>query len=158
MSKLKSAIRAIRQGTFFRIVKNRLFPVDHILKIKNDRIAYWTELTQKRLQNLIINPLTDVEAAEVKDFWKDYNVNLVFHEFYKSATGVFDVRNIPDDIYYTYIDPYFSDWELGVRLDNKTYYKFWFSDVKQPNIIGYRRNGFWYTGGGKLLILVALQS
>lgn len=151
MSKLKSALKALRHGTFFRILKNRLFPVDSSLEIKNGRIAYWTEVTKKRLHDLKVNPLSAEEEEEVKDFWNDYNVNLVFHEFYKSATGIFDVRNIPDDIYYTYIDPYFSDWSLGSIFDNKTYYKLWFRDVKQPELVCYRRSGFWYDKYDKIV-------
>ncbi|MDE7160119.1 MAG: hypothetical protein K2O24_04670 [Muribaculaceae bacterium] len=59
------------------------------------------------------------------------------------------MRIIPDDIYYTEIDPYFNDWYAGAVMDNKIFYRFFFPDVAQPPLFGYRWNGYWYDNEAK---------
>lgn len=124
--------------------------------IKNQRIDYWTNITKKRLTKLppVCNNLTDEEKQEIESYYKPYvevKINPLFHEFYKRATGKFDVRIIPDDIYYSRIDPYFNDWEYAATMDNKTFYSWMFRNVRQPKIICTRQNGFWYGSEGQIM-------
>ncbi len=114
-------------------------------KIKNNRISYWTGLATTWLKELPDINLTKSELKEIDSFYSGYfAVNTLFHKFYKAATGCFDVRYIPDDIYYTVIDPYFNDWSDGAKMDNKTFYRWYFPDVRQPETICYRQNMFWF--------------
>ena len=53
--------------------------------------------------------LTEEQKAAVCAYWGGYqdlfDVETVFHSFYLSKTGKFDVRYMPVDIYYSFIDP-----------------------------------------------------
>lgn len=116
-------------------------------RIRNGRIKYWRIVFTQRNRN-IASPqtlLTEPERKEINDFYGNYGLSplSIFHQFYKHCTGIFDVRFIPDDLYYTYIDPFFNDWILARHLDNKTYYHLLFPDVKQPDLLAYRQNGYW---------------
>ena len=119
-----------------------------------NRIDYWTELTKNRLINLPPTDLSQYEKKEISNFYKKYfdiKINPHFHQFYKAATGQFDIRYIPDDLYYSYIDPYYNNWENGVNMDNKVLYRIYFPDVKQPELVCYRHNGIWFDGNGEPL-------
>jgi len=90
------------------------------------------------------NELTEEEKQQVKAFYKPYfNAKLTSHQFYKEKTGEFHVDYIPDYIWYGYIDPYFNNWKLDKYIDNKCYYPRMFPNVKMPEIILTRLNGFW---------------
>lgn len=143
----------ISQRIIFKLyaVANRL----RVRSIKRNRIAYWTNTTIDRLAELpspVCNILTDTEKREIDVFYGKYKkVNPLFHEFYKRATGKFDVRNIPDDLYYSIVDPFFNDWEYAATMDNKTFYPWMFRNIKQPKTICARKNGFWLDSEDNLL-------
>lgn len=61
------------------------------------------------------------------------------------------MRFIPDDIYYSRIDPYFNDWEYAATMDNKTFYSRMFRNIKQPKTICTRQNGYWYSSENQIL-------
>lgn len=52
---------------------------------------------------------------------------------------------MPNDLYINYIDPFYNDAKKAVVLENKCYFKKMFPDVKQPEIVCYRLNKYWYT-------------
>ena len=64
----------------------------------------------------------------------------VFHSFYLSKTGKFDVRYMPVDIYYSFIDPYYNNWKIAPVIDNKCLYYQLFKDAKQPEGVFFRMN------------------
>lgn len=70
-------------------------------------------------------------------------VDTLFHEFYTQKTHLFDLRYIPDDIYYAYIDPYYNDWAIASHLDNKCYYYKIFEGINQPETIAMRMGSTW---------------
>lgn len=109
---------------------------------KRERV--WQTWLERSLSQANGSPLSKTEADEVSAFYAPYiKVNTAYHDFYKRSTGMFDVRFIPDDIQACYIDPYFNNWDEALLLDNKTYYKFIFHDVKQPRLIAARSGGVW---------------
>lgn len=116
-------------------------------RINKGRIRNWEKVFIKRNAKLY-NPnrlLSNEEIAEINRFYSKFGIKVtpLYHQFYKYSKGIFNVKNIPDDIFYTYIDPFFNNWDLAKFLDNKTYYYFLFSSFKQPETIAYRQNGFW---------------
>lgn len=144
MSKLKTLIWTIRGGRILKVLASKI--VDNPQEVvKQNRVNYWTNLMRQRCESLQDRHLSENETQRISTYWGE-RTNTIFHQFYKSATGHFDVRLIPNDIYYTQIDPYFNDWSEGVCLDNKIYYRFYFPFLKQPVIIGFRWNGYWYDG------------
>lgn len=90
---------------------------------------------------------------KVEEFWKPYcKVNPLFHAFYTEKTGEFHAEYMPDDIYYTLIDPYYNDWHAAAYMDNKCMYQRYFgSAVKYPRTVLMRENGFWYDAERRML-------
>lgn len=111
--------------------------------------------TTKRLDKLPAKlALKEEEVQQINSFYKKYgfeNVPLDFHRFYKSVTGRFDVRFLPETIYYRAIDHFYNNWDMAKFLDNKTFYQWFFSDAPQPVTIGRRMNGFWYDHNSKIV-------
>lgn len=96
--------------------------------------------------------LSDTQRSEVLGFYDGYpTAPLPFVAFYTAATGKFFSNYIPDDLYIQYIDKYFNNWALAEKMDNKTLYRFWFSDMPQPATVIYRRNGFWFDSSNRLI-------
>lgn len=67
-----------------------------------------------------------------------------YHQIYTGKSGgKFYPEYLPEELYITLIDRYFSDREEARFLDNKCYYYRLFSNVKQPELIGMRVGGSW---------------
>lgn len=100
-------------------------------------------------------PLSEEQKKQIKDYFSKYfkvdKSTYVAHTHYLEKTGVFDVRNIPDPIWYAYIDPFFNNWTLDKYLDNKCYYTRIFPNVKMPKNVFYRLNNFWYDENDKIV-------
>ncbi len=83
----------------------------------------------------------------IKKYYKPYfKLNALFHAFYTEKTARFDVRYIPDDIWFTEIIRHFNNREKSKILAHKSYYERMFvgTGVKQAKTIIHRMNGFWY--------------
>ena len=93
---------------------------------------------------------TDHMSSEYKEevikYWHQYTKKFkpYWHKYYSSRNGVYDVRYIPDDLYYTTIDQYFNNRKYGWGVNDKNYYSIWFSNAKQPKTIVRKINGIYY--------------
>lgn len=81
-------------------------------------------------------------------YWRSYvRINPIFHAFYTEKTGIFDEKYIPDNLYYTKIDPFYNDWNAAKTVDNKCYYENIFSvvggEVRHPITLFRRVNNKW---------------
>lgn len=116
-----------------------------IIYRKKDWRAFATKHTHSKL-------LTAEQIEEARNFFKPYTeIEPIFFEFYREKHGKFDVRFIPDDIYYCYVDPHFNDWHLAKRLDNKCFYRNMFPAVQQPELVLRRMNSIWFDGKDEIL-------
>lgn len=88
---------------------------------------------------------SDCQKRKIKEFWNKYDSKTddLFHRFYYKSTGIFDVKYIPDDLYYTKIDPFYNRWDEARFIDNKTYYDMIFYNVRQPQTIVMRSGEIW---------------
>ena len=101
----------------------------------------------KATNKLISSHITRQQADEVKAYYGSYvKVSTVFHDYYNEKKGKFDVRYIPDDVYFCHIDKFYNNWRAAPVIDNKCLYKALFPDVNQPELFAYRVNGFWFSG------------
>ena len=84
-----------------------------------------------------IKKLTRAQKKELRRFYSPYvrNVTDRYHRLYTDKTGVFTPRYIPEEIFFTHIDRFYSDREEARYLDNKCYYYRLFSDIKQPGLV-----------------------
>lgn len=99
--------------------------------------------------------MTSEFRQEVVQYWNQYTKKFKpdWHKYYSSRNGVYDVRYIPDDLYYTVIDQHFNNRKYGWGVNDKNYYKLWFSDVKQPITVVSKINGILYDSNYKLISL-----
>ena len=74
-----------------------------------------------------------------------------FHEWYTQVTGKFSVEYIPDDIWFSKIDPFYNDQRAAKFLDNKCLYDKYFKGVKFPKMIAKRISGVWFDRDDRLL-------
>lgn len=83
---------------------------------------------------------------EIVNYWGKYTskFNTIWHKYYSSRNGIYDVRYIPDDLYYTIIDQHFNNRKYGWGVNDKNYYKLWFKDVKQPETLVRKINNILY--------------
>lgn len=103
--------------------------------------------------------LTVQEKSEAKEYWKKYtDISLAFHNYYKNKTGVFYRDYIPEDIYYTKIDPHFNNIAEANYLDNKCYYGWIFHGIPMPMTICKRMNGIWLLGEDEVVSIERLDA
>ena len=86
---------------------------------------------------------------KINDYWKislGIKVTYQYFAMYNKviADNGFDVRYIPDDLFFIYLDPYYNNVIAAKWLDDKSLYDLLFADVKRPITIARKM-------GGKLL-------
>ena len=92
-------------------------------------------------------PLSDAQKQEIISFWKPYyNIKKELHwfEFYNTYSE--DKQQlkyyIPDSIYYTIIDVFYTNPPRSLQMDDKNLYDLYFHDIRRPNTILHKANGF----------------
>ena len=102
------------------------------------------DLSSKR-KYLTLNALSDSEKNELKRFWHAYGINISkdinWVEFYSTVNGSFDKRFIPDNIYYSKIDTFFTNNLSSKFFDDKNLYDLIFKDVNRPHTIVRKMKG-----------------
>lgn len=90
--------------------------------------------------------ITPSFKKEIFQYWRRYTnkIKLDWHKYYSSRNGIYDVRYIPDDLYYTVIDQHFNSRKYSWGVMNKNYFSLWFPEAKQPVIVIRKINGFYY--------------
>ena len=111
------------------------------------RVQSERKTINKKLQLLGESYTTD-EREQIKAYWSKYaKTDPAFQLFYSRVNGSFDVRYLPDDLYYTVIDPLYNDKHAFKFIDNKCYYDTYFPNTLQPKVIAKRINGYWIING-----------
>lgn len=105
------------------------------------------ELKQKKM----FTPLTAKEIQNIKNLWGGIKLNYKYFELYKTGHDEVDSRYIPDDIYYTIVDPYFNKPIDCRYIDDKNLYDLLFSDVKQPKTVAGKENGQFISASYELI-------
>ena len=117
--------------------------------LRQKRIIYWN---RKMIANATAFQESDLSFEQIKQVYDYYSfvpkINVNSHRFYTKATGVFDKKYLPDDIFFAYIDPYFNQWDEAVKIDNKAYYRMIFNDIKQPETVVFRCGNLWFERSG----------
>lgn len=100
---------------------------------------------------VINDSLSEIQSLEIHDYWSQYTLDFDINwmQFYFSRTGIFDVRYIPHDIFYSEIDRVLNSPYRALGLDDKRLYKRLFPDVRQPQIIVSKIGKNLYNKNGK---------
>lgn len=88
-----------------------------------------------------------------RKYWKKHtglNINTMWHEYYSQSNGIKDVRYVPENIYYAYIEPFFNRKTFIPCCDDKCYYSERFPEsaascgVQRPKTILRNINGLFF--------------
>lgn len=140
---IKAVFNKITEGIFWKVfIKMKKHSDDIILERRKN---FWTQDFVDRMNGR--NTLTDEQIKAVKEFYGRYvdesKINTLFHNFYNDTKGDFDVRYIPVDLYFCYIDPYFNNHQKAEYIDNKCLYSRLFRDAPHPEIVLNCVNNVW---------------
>ena len=118
--------------------------------VKYSRKKNWINQCKKNTKN--IKRINNKQIKEINYFYKPYTkVNTIFHDFYYQKNEKFSKKYIPDDIYYTIIDPFYNNWDEAEYIDNKCYYDRIFPNTEQPKTIVKRLNNIWYDDDNNII-------
>lgn len=96
--------------------------------------------------------LTDKEKEEIKKRYARYvNIDPIYHRVYTARSGCFSADYIPEDLYACTIERFYTDRELARFLDNKCYYESFFANIRQPETIALRMNGYLLSKDRKII-------
>ncbi|MDO4292950.1 MAG: sugar-transfer associated ATP-grasp domain-containing protein [Eubacteriales bacterium] len=93
--------------------------------------------------------LSGAQKKQIKRLYGPYVRHMTdrYHRYYTHASGIFRPDYLPEELYVTRVDRYFSDRQEARFLDNKCYYYRLFSNVKQPEAVGMRIGKSWLDAG-----------
>ena len=115
-------------------------------------VSIFRKLTKGYIKKFKYPELTDDEKKAAKDYFKKYtDIDLLYHRCYKGRSGKFYPEYIPDDIYFSKIEPYYTDRLFSKYLDNKCHYYSFFSNIKLPKLIAMRYGKYWTDSSHKTL-------
>lgn len=91
-------------------------------------------------------PLSNEEKVTIDSFWSQYVERTPGYQFYelnKMITG-FDVKQIPESIFYMFMLPKLNDHDEALILQDKNIYGFYFNDENRPLEIVRNVRGIFY--------------
>lgn len=118
------------------MVKSFLKNVSHSLteniSIKYLRLFYNWQLKRKLLKRT--DNIDKTYKREIKSYWNQFNLNINtnWHKWYSSRNSIYDTKYIPEDIFYSYIEPFYNRVDLRSAYQDKALYGLLYSHVKQP--------------------------
>lgn len=120
-------------------IKSRLKQLTQYFKVVRPRKKFGRQDLEKKLQTMTISPINKEQKFKIEEFWKNYPVNVDYRWFDVYNTLAPDAENLeyymPHDIYYCYVDPYFSNVSKAKAFDDKNMYDIYFHDVLQPRTV-----------------------
>lgn len=90
---------------------------------------------------------TPAQEKEIRDFYAPYEkIDLIFHKWNVSCSGVYSPLYLPMDMYLNKVDEYYNNRAESKFLDNKCYYNNLFAGIPQPETLVCRIGGLWFSG------------
>jgi len=100
------------------------------------------------LKNKKLHSLSKEEESEVRDYFSKFGIrklNLGWHLYYKDKNLSFSPKYIPENIYYTLIEPSLNRMSFGPAYTDKNILNILMKNVKQPTIVLKNINGFYFS-------------
>ena len=129
----------------------------HVVYQANEKVIKWAkDVQRKRKDKSDISALmsgggkyklTNDVKHEIAEFWKPYGkTDPIYQQYYFEKNDIFDVKYLPDDLYYTRIQYFYNNISAAYIVDHKAYYETLFPDIRHPQTIAKRLNGYWIIG------------
>ena len=138
MSMIKSIITGIkgRLSDIYTVSRNK--------HLKNDRLSKAKKYFLPKQEHQL--PLTETQKADIIGYWKPYadvSSELNWFAFYNRFCEDKDSLKyyIPDSVFYTDIDMFYTDVRRSYELDDKNLYDLFFGDVRRPVTVARKCNG-----------------
>lgn len=97
------------------------------------------------------------QKEEILKFWNKFHVKVdmrwfdIYNTIYNNRDSDNLKYNLPHDIYYSYIDTYFSDVRRSRACDDKNMYDMYFHDIPQPKTVARRMNGIYMDANYRII-------
>ena len=111
-------------------------------------------LEKRARENSDGDVLSREEKEEAILFYKKttgQTISTAYHNYLKEKSGAYYKEYIPENLFYSYIDPYFNNVREARFLDNKCYYDFLFAGLAMPKTYLKRMNGMWFSAEGRVI-------
>ncbi|MDW0110677.1 sugar-transfer associated ATP-grasp domain-containing protein [Sporosarcina aquimarina] len=92
-------------------------------------------------------PLSDEYKIKIDSYWEgkfNRKIKKDWHQAYTSVTGIEDERFIPEDLFYSFIEPRLNYTHFQKMYADKNFYTKFFQNVEEPNIILRNIHGIYY--------------
>ena len=99
---------------------------------------------QSKNKTVKVKNLSKGQKKLCRKLWKHSSRCNKWVAFYNSFYEIFDERMLPDNIYYSFIDPYFNNIKLAKAIDDKNNYDLLFNDVRRPKTVCRKIEGMIY--------------
>lgn len=109
--------------------------------INNDCMAwYQTFITRKQIRRKFLKSYDSIPneyKQDTIDYWARYGkrIKLYWHKWYSSRNGIRDEKYIPEDLFYSTIEPFYNKVEFNKAYEDKALLGVCFPNVRQPNVI-----------------------
>lgn len=136
-------------------IKSVVNQFDYYFRVVRVRQQFGKLDLEKKLKTMRITPINETQKRRIKTFWRRYPVKVdtrwfdVYNTLNPNATNL--EYYMPHDIYYSYIDPFFSNVAKAKAYDDKNMYDIYFYDIVQPLTVLRINNGI-YTDADYQLI------
>lgn len=131
---------------FFDFAK-RICLLSHKYYIQESINYQYSRKIKKEIQTLKCNPLTSEQEKEVKDFFAQFgirNVKTYWHQYYSHISGSFSKYYIPENIFYSIIEPHLNRSDYAKALSDKNLLNKWFKYMKIPETVIKNVNGIYF--------------
>lgn len=120
-----------------------------IILTKNIRNIYLKKLFRRQIRRRFLKSndvLDSVYKRDIEIYWKQFGVKIdtSWHKWYSTRNGIKDSRYIPEDIYYSYVEPFFNKMEFRKAYEDKSIYSLIMPEVKRPTTIIKNISGQYY--------------
>lgn len=99
-------------------------------------------------------PIDRTFEFKCKQYWHKYaRIDSMWHTFYSYCNGIKDVRYIPENIYYSKIEPFYNRKAFAKAIDDKCFYTERFKNIKRPDTIIRNISGMYFDNDFNIISL-----
>ena len=138
-------------------IKEFVQDLEHYIRVVRVRRHFGKRDLEKKLRTMTVSPISKDQRLKIDKFWQNYPVKVDYRWFDVYNTLAPDAETLeyymPHDIYYCYVDPFFSNVSKAKAFDDKNMYDIYFHDVLQPKTILRINNGIYTDADYQLVSL-----
>lgn len=94
---------------------------------------------------------------DCKGIWGNF-ASLNWHKAYQSVNKIEDIRYVPEDVFYSKIEPRLNNFDLVQAYSDKNNLKYFFPDIKIPSIIIKNQNGYFFDEKNNLIDATIIEN